>query len=29
VDKKEAERLVEKYRKRGIWEPLLTKRLAE
>jgi len=27
--KKEAERLVEKYRKRGVWEPFLTKYLAE
>jgi len=27
--KKEAERLVEKYRKRGVWEPFLTKQLGE
>jgi len=27
--KKEAERLVEKYKKRGVWEPFLTKQLAE
>jgi len=27
--KKEAEMLVEKYRKRGVWEPFLTKQLAE
>ncbi len=27
--KKKAERLVEKYRKRGVWEPFLTKQLGE
>jgi hypothetical protein len=29
VDKKEAERHVEKYRKRGVLEPFLTKLLGE